>query len=142
MVGKTQPSDAPKVQVQSTGIMGETRIQQISLDSNRLRVKTESLQRFSNFIAIPSRGMWLDAVQWVLTVALIVRLALTIGLVSSSLSALGIAWGLSAMMAGFPLVTVFLQVPDMRPDCFIRFCQISAGVCLATQFFWIQEWWL
>lgn len=140
VASKSQPTDAPRVQIETTGALGQTTVQQISLDSNRLRVKTESLQRFSNFIAIPSRGMWLDCVQWVLSVAMLIRVVLSLGMLTQSYAVLGIGWGLMALMAAFPLVSVFTQVPDMRMDCFFRFCQINAGVVLATQAFWIMDW--
>ncbi|MEO0533270.1 MAG: hypothetical protein AAF215_05330 [Cyanobacteria bacterium P01_A01_bin.123] len=102
MATKTQPTDAPKVQVQTTGLLGETRVQQIALDTNRLRVKTESLQRFSNFIAIPSRGILLDAVQWVLGVAVLIRLAIALGFLTQSYAALGIRMGAAGVDVWIP----------------------------------------
>ncbi|MEO1211636.1 MAG: hypothetical protein AAFX78_19205 [Cyanobacteria bacterium J06638_20] len=133
-----QPTDAPTVQIETTGLLGQPTVQQIQLDSNRLKVKVESLQRFSNAIAIPSRGIWADSLLWVLGIATLVRLPLSVvvaGLAPPYLLAL--IWGLVALPLAFALGMVFIQVPEQRGDCCYRFCLINAGVAVATRFFFL-----
>lgn len=48
--------------------------QTLEVDSNRLSIHDETLFRWSNALAIPSRGAYTDAVLWVLTVAVPIRL--------------------------------------------------------------------
>lgn len=133
-----QPSDAPKVQIETTDLLGNARVQQISLDSNRLRVKTESLSRFANFIAMPSRGTVLDAVLWVLSTAVTVRLPLSLALTGVLPPVVyGVVLALGVSCFAFILAMVFVQIPDMRFDCFWRFCLLSLGFCIASQFLWV-----
>ncbi|MEO0538378.1 MAG: hypothetical protein AAF215_31510 [Cyanobacteria bacterium P01_A01_bin.123] len=136
-----QPSDAPKVQIETVGMFGQPTVKQIELDTNRLRVKTESLQRFSNMVAVPSRGIFLDALMWVFTTAVLLRWALSLAITFGGLQLLGLAWGILILSCGFPLVVVFMQVPELRIDCFARFCMINAGFALATDFLWFNQWW-
>lgn len=138
MSNKTQPSDAPRVQIETTGMFGQPVVKQIALDTNRLTVKTESLQRFSNAIAIPSRGIWADALLWVLWIAVLIRLPL-----SFAIAQLVPVWGLGLMLAIvgapmlFALMSVWTSVPDQRVDCIYRFCLINAAILLATRCFWL-----
>ena len=133
-----QPADAPTVQIETAGLFGQPTVKQIQLDSNRLKVKVESLQRFSNAIALPSRGIWADALLWVLSVATFIRLPLSLGLAGMMpLFMLGLLWGLAAMPVLFMLGMVFVAVPDQRGDCFYRFCLINSGVMIATRFFFL-----
>jgi hypothetical protein len=133
-----QPSDAPRVQIETTGLFGQPTVKQIQLDTNRLQVKTESLQRFSNAIAIPSRGMWADALLWILWIAVLIRLPLSLA-ISQVLPPWGLGLTLAIVAAPvlFALVSVWTSVPDQRVDCFYRFCLINAAVLLATRCFWL-----
>lgn len=136
MSGKSQPIDAPKVQIHTTDAFGGSRVQQVTLDSNRLRVKTESLQRFSNFVAIPSRGVILDGVLWVLAIAVLIRVPLSLAVAGMSLNILGLLFALGMLPLAFVLLSVALQVPDMRLDCLFRLGLVSLGIAIATRFFW------
>lgn len=62
-------SNAPKVQVK--GKFGQ--VDQISLDTNRPSIQGESLWRAQNLVALSSRGIYSDALLWVLTPATVVR---------------------------------------------------------------------
>ncbi len=133
-----QPSDAPTVQVETTGLFGQPTVRQIQLDSNRLTVKVESLQRFSNAVAIPSRGIWADALFWVLGIATLLRLPLSLVIAGwIPLFALGLAVGLVALPLIFILAMVWMQIPDQRGDCLYRLCLTLVALCLATNFFWL-----
>lgn len=92
-----QPNDAPKVQIETVGAFGQPTVRQIELDTNRLKVKVDALQGFSNAIAMPRRGIFADCALWVLGLAVLVRLPLSLaigGLIP--LWGLGLAWGLIA----------------------------------------------
>ena len=56
------------------GPMGLPVTEQVEVDSNRLSVYSESMFRWSNALAIPSRGTFTDAAMWILSVACPLRL--------------------------------------------------------------------
>ena len=138
MTGNIQPKDAPTVQIETTGAFGQRYVKQVQLDSNRLKVKTESLQRFSNMIAIPSRGVYTDSILWALTTACFIRIPLSIAITGwIPMHVIGIFFAISAVFPVFAIASVFISIPDQRIDCFYRFCLINAGVAIATRFYFL-----
>lgn len=87
---------APQVQVR--GRFGQ--VNQISLDTNRPSLQGEALWRAQNLVSFSTRGVYSDALLWILTPAVTVRLL-----------NLAVAIGLPGI-AGFTLA-VFLITPPM-----------------------------
>lgn len=133
-----QPKDAPKVQIETTGAFGQSVVKQISLDTNRLTVKVDALQGFSNAIAIPRRGIFADSALWILGIAVLIRWPLSLAIAQVlPLWGLGLGLGLIAAPIGFALFSVWIAVPEQRPDVCYRACQITAAVMIATRFLWL-----
>ena len=135
-----QPADRPQVQIESTGAMGQPVVKQVSLQSNRLAVKVDSLEQFANALAMPSRGLFADFALWTAAIATLIRLPL-------SLAAAGVlplwgcllAWLLSGLPLGFALAMVWASVPDQRVDVVYRVVQVVLATAIATNFLWLIE---
>lgn len=125
-------NNAPKVQVESSNAFGQATVRQISLDTNRVDIHNESLFRFGNAVAIPSRGLYTDALLWLLAVATPIRLidsAFQVGLISAP-----VGWVLLAILVmplGWALFSVFVQLPKLRPAVLYRLALVALGL-LAT----------
>ena len=63
-------ASAPKVQVR--GKFGQ--VDQISLDTNRPSLQGETLWRSQQMVSFSSRGIYSDALVWILTPAVVIRL--------------------------------------------------------------------
>lgn len=122
-------NNAPKIQIGDR--LGG--FKQISLDSNRPSIADESLFRFANAIATPSRGLFSDALLWPLAVGVPTRLIYS-----------AISFGIVAPAAGFGIIAFFLiplilvvcytasQLPDTHGMfCLYRLLQIALGLALA-----------
>jgi Flp pilus assembly protein TadB len=73
---------APKVLIENQNALGKN-VEQVSLDTNRVNTHSETISRFANFIAISSRGIWVDCSQWLVysaALTALVRLGLSQGL--------------------------------------------------------------
>ena len=55
----------PKVLIQNQGPLGGA-VEQVTLDTNRVNIKGETSSRVANFIALSSRGLWVDCSQWLI----------------------------------------------------------------------------
>ena len=108
-------------------------VQQLSLDSHRPLIQSESLFRFANMIAIPSRGVWGDSLMWPLVSAVVVRTvlhAVSFGIVAPA-AALAFLFVVFA-----PLVIIICYTgTQLRTNhgmfSFYRLIQILIGFCLA-----------
>jgi len=122
-------SNAPTIQIGDR--LGG--FKQISLDSNRPSIADESLFRCANAVALPSRGMFSDALLWPLAVGVPCRLIYA-----------AIGFGLLSPVAGFGLIAFFLvpliivvcytatQLPDSHGAFSLyRLVQIALGLALA-----------
>lgn len=122
----------PIVQVETTGALGQQTVKQVALDTNRVDVHIESLQRFGNLVALPSRGIYTDGVLWVLSVAVPLRL-LDSAYIAGLLPAVGLlaVFGLLAVPLLLAICMVFLQLPSHRLACIYRAGLVVCGFLLA-----------
>ncbi|MEM9805760.1 MAG: hypothetical protein AAF959_10815 [Cyanobacteria bacterium P01_D01_bin.56] len=130
-------SNAPKVQIPVTNAFGQQSVKQIELDNNRFDIYTETLSRFANAVAIPTRGIYTDALQWILGFAVPFRVLDTLAL-----------WGIMPdvlmlvilAIAVMPVVTMGLmlwgQLAKFRWACFYRICLVTTGFLVATWGIW------
>lgn len=122
-------SNAPKVQ--QKGAFGQ--VNTITLDTNRPETTSETLFRAGNAIALPSHGIYSDALIWILVPAVSIRFVM-------HLVAFGVLPGVGALA-----VLAFLLVPPMLIICYVcaqlsqthtsaslyRLSLIAAGLALA-----------
>ena len=123
-------SNNPKVLIQNQGLGGA--VEQVTLDTNRVNVQSETNSRFANFIALSSRGLWVDVSQWVIYSAgffSLVKLAF--------LTALPF-WAI-ALAAGVPLYVFTCAIADacqrrksLRIHAGIRFSLLLIGGAIAV----------
>lgn len=121
----------PKVLIQNQGPLGGA-VEQVTLDTNRVNIKGETASRFANFIALSSRGIWVDCSQWLMYSAgffSLVKLAL--------LSPLPL-WSV-LLGAGLPLYLFCVMLSDvcqrrknLRFDGSVRFLLLLIGAAIAV----------
>ncbi len=109
----------------------------VSLGGNRYSIKSESLFRAANFVALPSRGLVVDAAFWIASAATALRLAFSLmasGLVPHYLGLVVLALILLPPMGAIGMVADAL--PNHRPDCWARVLMLTVAVLIASNFFW------
>jgi hypothetical protein len=113
----------------------------VALGGNRYSTQSETLFKAANFIAIPSRGFWIDGAMWVSFFAVLFRVPFS--LLQSSVVPLYLALilvsGIFVPSFGW-LLTVAKVLPDHRPDCVARLAMIVVGLAIATNGFWLRSW--
>jgi hypothetical protein len=113
----------------------------VALGGNRYSTQSETLFKAANFIAIPSRGFWIDGAMWVSFFAVLFRVPFS--LLQSSVMPLYLALVLGSGIV-FPsfgwLLAVAAALPDHRPDCAARVAMILVGLAIATNGFWLRAW--
>ncbi|MFG6094026.1 hypothetical protein SPB21_02185 [Leptothoe sp. ISB3NOV94-8A] len=125
-------NNGPKVQIPVSNAFGQQSVKQIELDNNRPSIHRESLNRFSNMVALPSRGIYTDALLWVLSTAVLIRLlnsAVIVGLLpqaaAASIASLLISPVLLAMLQ------VVWELPPLRGACLYRGALMVLGIFVA-----------
>lgn len=111
----------------------------VALGGNRYSVKSETLYRAANAIAIPARGLVVDSALWVTSLAVLFRLPFSLmvdGLVPYYL-------GLTAMLLTLvpPMVAIAMvgeALPNHRPDCWARLAMVLGALTIATNGFWVR----
>ena len=56
---------APKILIENQNALGHN-VEQVTLDTNRINIQSETADRFANVVAISSRGLWVDCTQWMI----------------------------------------------------------------------------
>lgn len=126
-------SNAPKVQVETTDPLGRPITQQITLDTNRTDLHIEFLFRVGNAIAMPTRGIYTDAVMWVLTAATVLRVsysAVLIGVIPRIIAEFLVYFTFLPLLIALSAIVV--QLPTHRPACLYRMILVALGVTLAV----------
>ncbi|MEA5448524.1 hypothetical protein VB780_08105 [Leptolyngbya sp. CCNP1308] len=111
----------------------------VALGGNRYSTKSEALFRAANLIAIPARGLVVDAALWVASIAVLFRLPFSLmysGLIPYYLGLAIMVLTLVPPMAAIGMVGEAL--PNHRPDCWARVAMLLAGVAIATNGFWVR----
>lgn len=107
--------------------------QGIEVDSNRLSVYAESSFRWANALAIPSRGPYVDALMWILTVATPARLLDSLVISGAFPVLLSVAIG--ALLVAVPLVLtwqVWNSKRHLRTAILYRALLVGVGIAIAT----------
>jgi len=121
----------PKVLIQNEGPLGGA-VEQVELDSNRVNVQGETQSRLANFIAISSRGVWVDVSQW------LVYSAGFFSLVRLAALAAAPFWAI-ALCAGLPLYVFICLIAEacqrrksLRIHASVRFMLLVVGGAIAA----------
>lgn len=121
----------PKVLIENQNALGRN-VEQVTLDSNRINTQRETISRFSNFIAISSRGLWIDTSQWVAYSAGFFSLV-KLALLSPSVPLWAILLG-----AGLPMWVFSVMIVDacdrrktLRLHAVVRFFLLVIGGAIA-----------
>lgn len=122
---------APKILVENQNALGRN-VEQVTLDTNRVNTKSETNGRLANFIAISSRGLWIDCSQWLAYSAGFFSLVKLAVLSSMPL------WAI-LLTAGLPLSIFLMMIGDictrresLRFDGFVRFTLLFIGAAIAV----------
>ena len=119
-------SNQPKVQVR--GRFGQ--VNQIALDTNRPSLHGEAIWRSSNMVALSTRGIYSDALLWVLTPAVTVRfieLAILVGLPAYA----GLTLLIFLLAPVFLLIFLAVSAQGLRMAGIYRTILIVLGLVLA-----------
>lgn len=96
---------APKILIENQNALGHN-VEQVTLDTNRINIQSETADRFANVVAISSRGLWVDCTQWLVYSAGFFSLA-KLALLSS------IPFWWIVLGVGVPLYILFVAVADV-----------------------------
>jgi hypothetical protein len=122
---------APKVLIENQNALGKN-VEQVSLDTNRVNTHSETISRFANFIAISSRGIWVDCSQWLVysaALSALVRLGLSLGL-PLWVPLLGVALPLYILVV--LLIDVCQRRKSLRVHAALRFLLLFLGAAIAV----------
>lgn len=122
---------APKILIENQNALGHN-VEQVSLDTNRVNVQSETTSRIANLVAISSRGLWVDVTSW------IVYCAAAFSVADLSLQMGAAEWAVM-MLLGIPLITLFWltgAAMDRRavliPHGLFRFFLLFIGAAIAV----------
>lgn len=111
----------------------------VALGGNRYSIKSETLYKTANAVALPARGAAIDAALWVSGYALLFRLPFSLviaGWVPLYLALVGV------LLVMLPTLTCLSQVaialPDHRRDAWARLFMVIGGLLLASNGFWAR----
>jgi len=121
---------APKILIENQNALGHN-VEQVTLDTNRVNIQSETTDRFANIVAISSRGLWVDCSQWMVYSA-------------GFFSAVKIAWMMRSPLwwiiigAGVPLYILCIVISDvclrrrsLLLHAAVRFTLLSLGGVIA-----------
>lgn len=122
---------APKILIENQSALGRN-VEQVTLDSNRVNIQSETNSRLANFIAISSRGLWIDCSQWLAYSAgffSLVKLA-----VLSPLPVWGVllGFGLPFVIFATIVINACQRRKSLQFDGFIRFSLLFIGGAIAV----------
>ncbi|HZG40478.1 MAG TPA: hypothetical protein VEZ50_17510 [Nodosilinea sp.] len=111
----------------------------VALGSNRYSVKSETLYRAANAIALPARGIVVDAALWVASLAVLFRVPFSLMVDGLMPYYLGLALMLLTLVP--PMVAIAMvgeALPNHRPDCWARLAMVIGALAIATNGFWVR----
>lgn len=111
----------------------------VSLGGNRYSIKSESLYKAANAIALPARGLVVDSALWVSSLAVLFRLPFS--LMASGLIPYYLGLCLMLLTLGPPLVAIGMvgeAMPNHRADCWCRLAMVLGALAIATNGFWVR----
>lgn len=111
----------------------------VSLGGNRYSIKTETLYRAANAIALPARGLVVDSAFWVSSLAVLFRLPFSLMYSGYVPYYLGLALMLLALVP--PLAAIGMvgeAMPSHRADCWVRLSLVLGALAIATNGFWVR----
>jgi hypothetical protein len=111
----------------------------VALGGNRYSTKSESLYRWANAIALPARGLVVDAGLWVSGFAVGFRLPFSLMTAGLLPYYMGLAIMLLVLIPPVcALGMVAESLPDHRGDCWARLGLILIALTIATNGFWLR----
>lgn len=111
----------------------------VALGGNRYSVKSETLYRAANAIALPARGLVVDSALWVASLAVLFRLPFSLMYGGLLPYYLGLALMLLTLVP--PMVAIGMvaeALPNHRADCWARLAMVLGAVAIATNGFWMR----
>lgn len=111
----------------------------VALGGNRYSVKSETLYRAANAVALPARGIVVDAALWVASLAVLFRLPFSLMVDGLLPYYLGLALMLLTLVP--PMVAIGMvgeALPNHRPDCWARLAMVLGALAIATNGFWVR----
>lgn len=111
----------------------------VALGGNRYSTKSEALYRAANMVAIPARGLVVDAALWVGIFAVLFRVPFSLLLAEMIPPYMAVILAVGVFLPAFGGVCgVFVQLPDHRIDCAGRVAMMLIGLAVATNGLWIR----
>lgn len=111
----------------------------VALGGNRYSTKSEALFRAANLIAIPARGLVVDAALWVSAFAVAFRLPFSLMFDGLIPPYLGLAvMALLLVPPVMALAHVADALPNHRADCWARLGLILIALAIATNGLWLR----
>ncbi|PZO49122.1 MAG: hypothetical protein DCF15_17225 [Phormidesmis priestleyi] len=122
---------APQILIENQNALGHN-VEQISLDTNRVNIHSETTSRLANAISISSRGLWVDVSSW------LVYCAAAFSVASLALDMGAAPWAV-ALLFGVPLISLTILIgavidrrPALAPHGMIRFLLLFIGAVIAV----------
>lgn len=126
-----EPFDAPKVQIETSDGLGGRKIQQMTLQTNRVATFSEAIAYWGDVLAVPARPgcLFTDLILWLSAIGMIGRLLYLLASVAVT----------PALMLFFMLyipvqvagLIAFVQLPELRIALLYRFALMIAALLLA-----------
>ena len=111
----------------------------VALGGNRYSVKSESLYRTANALALPARGLVVDAAMWVASFAVMFRIPFSLMYSGLLPYYLGLAIMLLVLVPPVAAMGMVADaLPDHRADCWARLAMVIGALLIATNGFWIR----
>lgn len=111
----------------------------VALGGNRYSVKSETLYRAANAIALPARGLVVDSAMWVTSLAVLFRLPFSLMYSGLLPYYLGLALMLLTLLPPVAAIgMVAEELPNHRTDCWARLAMVLGALAIATNGFWVR----
>ena len=111
----------------------------VALGGNRYSTKSESLYRWANAIALPARGLVVDAGLWVSAFAVGFRVPFSLLVADLVPYYLGLTLALLVLIPPVCALGIVAEaLPDHRADCWARLAMVIGALAIATNGFWLR----
>jgi len=121
----------PKVLIQNQGPLGGA-VEQVTLDTNRLDTLNETHTRLYNFIAVSSRGLWIDTSKWVIYSAAFGSFVSLLTLTSLPLWIVSASAGVPMLIFSYMLCDAVERRKTLRAHVAVRLILLFVGALIGV----------